>query len=72
MGEIIQFTGTTILPIEPNTVVSYAKDLKESVVIGWDTNDELYVAGSKADVSSVVFLLQLANKRMLELVEAEE
>ena len=67
MAEIIEFTGGTILPIKPEKVVSFADDLTEAVVVGWDCDGKLYVAGSSADVAQVSYLLQLANKFMLEL-----
>ena len=66
-AEIIEFTGQTRLPIDPNRVVRWADDLKEAVVVGIDEGGELYVAGSNPDVARVVYLLNLANKFMLEI-----
>jgi hypothetical protein len=56
----------------PNTIIKWADDLKEAMVIGYDSNDELYVAGTSSDVAKCVLLLELAKKHMLEYLEVED
>lgn len=68
-AQIYEFTGATTCELPPNKVVSYANDLKEAIVIGIDVNNELYVAGSKSDIASVVLLLEKAKLYMLNLEE---
>lgn len=71
-AEIYEFTGETILPLEPNKVIKYAEDLKECVVIGIDADDEIYVAGSTSEMRDVFYLLAVAQHYMLKFTDREE
>lgn len=66
MGDVIDFPGDTVAPLDANKVASWAGDLQESVVVGFLNNGELYVAGSSADPARVIYLLELGKKHMLE------
>jgi len=70
-AKIYQFTGSTSVDIPPNTVIEYAKDLKECVVIGVDADDEIYVAGSSGKVRDVIYLLELGKHQMLKISDSD-
>lgn len=45
--------------------------LTETVVIGWDKDGQFYFASSEADGGGVLWLLEMAKKRLLEAGEVE-
>lgn len=70
-AEIFEFTGSTTVDLPPNKVIKYADDLKECVVIGFDADDEIYVAGSSGKIKDVIYLLELAKYHMLKFSDGE-
>ena len=70
-AEIFTFTGSTTVDLPPNKVIKYAEDLKECVVIGFDADDEIYVAGSSGEIKDVIYLLELAKYHMLKFSDEE-
>lgn len=69
MGEVIAFPGLTKADVPVENVLAGATeaDIAEVVVIGFTRAGEFYFAASKADGSDVLWLLELAKKRLLEV-----
>ena len=68
MGEIIEPSFVTLLDIPTERVLRKATDseLKTAVVVGWDADGDFYFASSVADGGDVLWLLELAKKKLLE------
>jgi hypothetical protein len=65
---IIEFPGATFLDLEPERVLDGAKDRLESVlVIGFDKDGQLYMAGSESDAGAMLLLLELAKARLMRM-----
>jgi hypothetical protein len=64
--EIMSFTTRVDLPVE--RVLTFAQDAKlaNAVVIGWDADGEFYLASTYAAGPEVLWLLELARKRLME------
>lgn len=69
MADILEFSGPTRLSIPVDRVLDRAKDagLSEVVVIGYDKDGAFYFAGSEADGPNNLWLLALAQKKLLEI-----
>lgn len=59
----------TKLDLPADRVLQKAIDseVTDAVVIGWDKDGDLYFASSVADGGSVLWLMELAKKRLLEI-----
>lgn len=69
MGELIELGGITTLDIPVDRVLENAKGKISDdgvVLIGFDNDGELYFASSIADGGSVIWLLEMAKKCLLE------
>lgn len=68
MAEVLNYDGITKLNLDPNRILESALklNLTSSVVIGWE-NGEFYFASSLADGGEVLWLLELAKKKLLEI-----
>ena len=65
-NNVIQFTGGNTLDLDPDAVLDGAKEqLDEVVVIGWDKDDCLYLAGNMAKASKVMWLLKKCEQALL-------
>ena len=66
---VVEFNGITTLDIPPTRILAKAAGakLKTCVVVGWGEDGELYFASSVADGSEVVWLFEVAKKRLLEV-----
>lgn len=53
------------LPVERVIKGAQETNLKSVVVVGWDKNGDLYFASSKADGAEVLWLLEVAKKKLL-------
>lgn len=73
-ASVVRFPGVTKLNTDPQQVLSFAMDDKVSsaVVIGWDADGDFYFASSLADGAEVLWLLKLAEKRLLEIGDGGE
>lgn len=56
--------------IEPRVVLSKAieADLEQVIVVGMDKDGMLYFAGSMSENERIIFLLEIAKKRVLDWV----
>ena len=61
--------GVTRLDIPPERVLDGAKDKCPDgvVVLGFDADGDFYFASSIADGGTVIWLLELAKKKLLEI-----
>lgn len=68
-AKILHFTGDTTLDIAAERVLDGAmrEKLSDVVVIGYTESDEFYFASSMGDVRDVLWLLEQAKKRLLEM-----
>lgn len=69
MGEVIVLHVDTKLPIPVDRVLDGAKDAipDTCMVIGWDHEDELYLAASIADKHHLLWLLEKAKAELLNM-----
>jgi hypothetical protein len=68
MGEVVDFTGITTLPLQPDRVLTSALGkLDNAVVIGWDKDGELWFASTEAGGPEVLWLLEKAKQALLEI-----
>lgn len=68
-AEILPFTGNTTLDIAAERVLEGAHEarLASAVVIGHAENGDFYFASSIADGGDVLWLLEVAKKKLLEM-----
>lgn len=68
MGEVVEFTGSTTQPIDPQKVLSAASgaDLGRVTVIGTTASGELYIASSEGDAAQVLWDMERAKLALLE------
>ncbi len=68
MGEVIPLGNITRLDLPVDTVLENAKsELDGAVIIGFDKEGELYFASTYADGGMVLWLMENAKKRLLEV-----
>lgn len=67
----VRFSGTTTLDLDPTHVLAAAleRGLTEVVVLGYDGDGDEYFASSKSDGGDVLWLLAMAQKNLLDVVE---
>lgn len=67
-AQILDFTGITSLDIDPDRVLAKAQgQLQAVVVIGYDQDGQLYVATSYADGGDMLWALEQAKRKLLEI-----
>ncbi len=66
---VVEFNGITTLDIPPTRILAKAAGakLKSCVVVGYGEDGEFYFASSIADGGTVVWLMEIAKKRLLEV-----
>jgi len=69
--KIITFDGVTRLDIPASRVLEQAleAEIETAVIVGWDKDGEFYFASSVAGGADVVWLMEKAKKRLLEIEE---
>lgn len=72
-AEILRFNGVTRLPLDPEQVLTEALKFKfQSVtIVGSDESGEFYFASSLPDGPNVLWDLEIAKKKLLEIVSGE-
>lgn len=70
MSNVVEFGGVTKLDIPVDRILAKAADagLTDAVVIGYGADGEFYFASSLADGGDVLWLLELAKRRLFEAV----
>ncbi len=67
---VIPIGGITRFNVDPNDIIKSAEgELETAIVIGWDNDGEFYFASSAADGGDILWLLEMAKKRLLEAEE---
>jgi hypothetical protein len=67
MGKLIPLNIATRLDVDPNRVLSEAIGKMEGVVLmGWDTEGEIYLASSYADGGTVLWLVEQLKRKLLD------
>lgn len=66
---ILFFTGTTALPLDPDRVLDAAKGKLEKVVVIGFEGENLYVAASEPGIAEAVLFLELAKDHLLSLMK---
>lgn len=71
MTNITYLDVVTTLDISPERVIDAAKEaeLQDVVVIGYDKDGDFYFAANQADGKDVLWLLEVAKKKLLEAGE---
>jgi tryptophanyl-tRNA synthetase len=69
MGEVVEPVFVTKLDLPAERILRKATEnnLSEAIVIGLDQDGNLYFASSNADGADVLWLIELAKKRLLEI-----
>lgn len=66
---VLFFTGTTSLPLDPDRVLDAAKGKLEKVVVIGFEGENLYVAASEPGIAEAVLFLELAKDHLLSLMK---
>lgn len=70
MAEVVEFTGITSLPIDPERILESAKGkLQRVIVIGIDMDGEEYVASSDPDCGTSLWDIERAKLRLLRTAD---
>lgn len=69
MTNVVTLRNITRLDIPAERVLSeaLAEDLKSAIVVGLDENGDFYFASSFADGGDVLWWLEIAKKRLLDI-----
>lgn len=70
MSNVIQFRGPTKLDLDPDTCLENTKGkLDRFVIVGYDKEGEFFFSSTMGDGGDVLWLMELAKKRLLEVAE---
>jgi hypothetical protein len=69
--KVVYLDVVTRLDIPPERVLNNLPKMKSVLVMGWDENDEFYVASSMSDGGDVLWLMELTKKKLMERDETE-
>ena len=70
MDNVVPFPGLTRLDIDIERVLDAAKTaLDGGIVIGWDHDGTLYFASSYTDGKKILWLLKMAELKLLDAVK---
>lgn len=70
MAKIVPIGCVTYLDMPPDVILEAAKGKMEGVIlVGFDKDGELYFCSSYADGGTVMWLLELTKKKLLEAAE---
>jgi hypothetical protein len=74
MADVVDFTGITRLPSDPQRVLEKALSagMKSVVVIGFDADGGEYFGSSDADGGSVIWHLERAKLKLLRVADGHE
>lgn len=74
MGDVLIFPGDTDKPSDPHVILGKAYDanLKSVVIVGIQEDGTLFFSGSPSHAPDVAILLDLAKRRLLDLIDPKE
>lgn len=72
MADVLAHSELTRLDVPPERVLEGASeaDLAEVVICGWDHDGEFYFASSQGNGGDTLWLLAMAQKKLLDMGEA--
>lgn len=67
MSDVTYLNKFTTLDIPPDRVLEGAiGKMDEVIVIGWDEEEEFYMAFNKSNIGGLLHLIEIAKKQLLE------
>lgn len=68
MGEVVEFTGSTTLPVDPQKVLAaaYGAELVRVTIVGVTVFGEFYLASSSGDGAQLLWDMERAKLNLLE------
>lgn len=71
MADLLTFNGISRLDLPAERVLQSAIDakIKTALVLGYDADGEFYFASTKADGGDIIWLMEIAKKKLLEMTE---
>lgn len=73
MGNVIKFTGETLLDLNPDDILEEAKgQLDKVLILGYTKEDEEFFASSFADGMTAVWLLERFKHLLITVVDDDE
>lgn len=70
MTNVVDLPVITKLPLDPDRVLRAAEGkMDTAVVLGWDKDGEFYFASSDPDGGNIVWLLEMAKRKLYEAAE---
>jgi len=72
MTNIIDLPVVTILDLPPEKIITRAEQesFENVLIIGWRDDGSFYFSSSAADDGDVLYLLELAKKKLMEIADA--
>jgi hypothetical protein len=72
-AKVVPIGTITKLDVPPDYILKAAEGQLEGVLLlGWDKNGDIYTASSYADGGTILWLMELCKKMLLQSVEIEE
>ena len=70
--KVTELGGITIVPMTVEKVLtnSIPEIPERAMVIGWDKDDNLYLAGTHSDMEGALMLLEMAKRHVMEFMWA--
>lgn len=68
---VVPFNGMTRLDVPAERILQKAIEagLDKVVVMGWDSDGDLYTASSMADGGEVLWVMELTKRRLMDIAE---
>jgi len=69
MGEVVELGNVTKLDIPPERILNKALEngITDVIVIGYDKDGDFYFASCQADGGSVLWLLEMAKRKLIDV-----
>ena len=66
---VVPLSVMTSLDVEPSRILAAAMEhgMSQSIVIGYDTDGEFYFSSSAADGGTILWLMEVAKRRLLNV-----
>lgn len=65
-AKILNFTGDTVVDLEPNVILGAACDkLDAALILGWTVDGDLYLATTTSQIGEMLVLLERAKQVIL-------
>lgn len=69
MGEVVELNAPTLLDIPSERILNKALEqgITDVIVIGYDKDGDFYFASCQADGGSVLWLLEMAKRKLIDV-----